>query len=67
MTDTRPYLVCPTCEHVERRDDRDSAVDEPVTCPDCESERAYYATDPALPDAEREAYVKLDADTAEDT
>jgi len=67
VTETRPYLVCPTCEHVERPADGDPAGDETVTCPDCGSERAYHASDPVVPDARREAYVKLDADSAEDT
>ncbi len=37
------------------------------TCPACGSRRAYRAEEPALPDPESEAYVKLDADAAEGT
>jgi len=35
-------------------------------CPECGSGRAYHTTEPALPDAESEADVKLDADDVED-
>lgn len=63
------YLVCPTCEHCERleRDgDADEAATDEVTCPACGSRRAFRHHEPALPDAESEAYVKLDGDTADD-
>lgn len=66
MTDARTSLFCPTCGHVDRPDDTESLDDEPPTCPDCGSGRAYLTTDPARPDAETEAYVKLDPDAAED-
>ena len=76
---TAPYLVCPTCEHVVGPVD-DGSVDAAAgsgdgdpdpdaadpRCPACGSRRAYRAVEPALPDAESEAYVKLDADAAED-
>ena len=85
---TAPYLVCPTCEHVESRDQAggraeaagDTAGGPPEAgdeaagatapagpaCPACGSGRAYHTPEPALPDAESEAYVKLDADDIED-
>ena len=63
------YLVCPSCEHRERvasESDDGSAVDltDETACPACGSGRAYWAHDPALPDAEMEAYVKFDAESA---
>ena len=63
------YLVCPSCEHRERvasESDDGSAVDltDETACPACGSGRAYRAADPALPDAEMEAYVKFDAESA---
>lgn len=68
MTADLRYLVCPACEHCERLDDGDEAVDgEATSCPECGSTRAYRHREPALPDAESEAYVKLDADEAEET
>ncbi|MFT4905818.1 MAG: hypothetical protein ACI8UR_002398 [Natronomonas sp.] len=54
------FLVCPRCEHYE-------AAEERRACPNCESTRAYLNHAPALPDAESEAYVKLDADAAAET
>ena len=33
-------------------------------CPRCGSQRTYRYNDPALPDAETEAYVKFDAESA---
>ena len=74
---TAPYLVCPTCEHVVGQGadgsvdtaagsgDRDPDASDP-RCPACGSRRAYRAVEPALPDAESEAYVKLDGDAAAD-
>ena len=63
------YLVCPSCEHRERvasESDDGSAADptDETICPACGSGRAYRAHDPALPDAETEAYVKFDAGSA---
>ena len=63
------YLVCPSCEHRERvasESDDGSAVDltDETACPACGSGRAYRAHDPALPDAEMEACVKFDAESA---
>ena len=82
MTDPS-YLVCPTCEHVGRRDRAEAAGDTAggpdagdeaagataptgPACPACGSGRAYHTPEPALPDAESEAFVKLDADDIED-
>lgn len=56
MTEQR-YLVCPSCERVER-------ATEAEPCLNCGSDRAYLHPEPALPDATSEAYVKLDADEA---
>lgn len=50
----RQYLVCPTCERVERATERES-------CPACGSDRTYLDPEGALPDPTTEAYVKLDA------
>jgi DNA-directed RNA polymerase subunit RPC12/RpoP len=62
------YLVCPSCEHREQvaNGEGDGAIDETdeTVCPVCGSGRAYRAHDPALPDAETEAYVKFDAGSA---
>jgi DNA-directed RNA polymerase subunit RPC12/RpoP len=46
-------------------EDQDPDASDP-RCPACGSRRAYRAVEPALPDAESETYVKLDADAAED-
>ncbi|WP_254839955.1 hypothetical protein [Natronomonas marina] len=68
MTADPPYLVCPACEHSQRLDGGDEAADdEGTTCPECGSARAYRHHESALPDAASEAYVKLDAETAEET
>jgi DNA-directed RNA polymerase subunit RPC12/RpoP len=37
--------------------------EETPDCPRCGSRRTYRHDDPALPDAETEAYVKFDADS----
>jgi Zn finger protein HypA/HybF involved in hydrogenase expression len=63
VTSDHAYLVCPACEHCEAYEA--DGGDEP-TCPACGSARAYCHHEPALPDAESEAYVKLDAETAKD-
>ena len=62
------YLVCPSCEHRERvaSEGRSSADPTDAVCPACGSGRAYRAQDPALPDAETEAYVKFDAGSADE-
>lgn len=55
------FLVCPACERAEPATER-------TACPACGSDRAYLHTEPALPDATTEAYVKLGADeVAEET
>jgi len=65
VTDAPWYLVCPACEHCETLEgDRGG---EAPACPACGSRRAYRHHEPALPDAESEAYVKLDAESAEET
>ena len=49
-----------------RRDGGDGAPtddEETPDCPRCGSRRTYRHDDPALPDAETEAYVKFDADS----
>ena len=38
--------------------------EETPDCPRCGSRRTYRHDDPALPDAETEAYVKFDAESA---
>lgn len=66
MTADPVYLVCPACEHCERFEAGDGGGGEAI-CPECGSARAYRHHEPALPDAESEAYVKLDAETAEES
>ena len=65
MTDAPGYLVCPACEHCEALEG--AGCDEEPACPACGSGRAYRHHEPAFPDAESEAYVKLDAESAEET
>lgn len=80
MTPVPVYLVCPACEHSERLEDAgmapadrgdSSTTDEggaaSSSCPECGSRRAYRHHEPALPDAESEAYVKLDVDSVEES
>lgn len=75
MTADPTYLVCPACEHSAELSDEEgdsagtddgSDSDGPL-CPACGSTRAYRHPEPALPDAESEAYVKFDADTADES
>lgn len=47
--------------------DGDEPAEAEVTCPACGSRRAYRHPEPALPDADSESYVKLDADSLEDS
>ena len=49
-----------------RRDGDTMSTDDEETpdCPRCGSRRTYRHDDPALPDAETEAYVKFDAESA---
>ena len=55
-------------EDDRRRDDGGDGAptddEETPDCPRCGSRRTYRHDDPALPDAETEAYVKFDAESA---